>query len=42
MLFNKYSIKYKGLINQTLMAQRCVLHLFFNQKYFALVRGVLG
>ena len=23
------------------MAQRCVLHLFFNQKYFALVRGYL-
>ena len=31
-------IKY-NLRNQTLMAQHCVLHLFFNKKHFALVRG---
>ena len=24
------------------MAQRCVSHLFFNQKYFALIRGYLA
>src|SRR4029434_3917667 len=31
-----------SLINQTMMAQRCVLHIFFNQKCFALVRGYLA
>ena len=31
-----------SLINQTMMAQRCVLHIFFNQKCFPLDRGYLA